>query len=39
MAVADHGDDEATPAVGGRHRLEPLVREWLLDLQVMGRSA
>lgn len=31
----------AEPAVATRsqHRLEPLVREWLLDLQVAGRSS
>jgi integrase len=34
------GDRTDEPAVAprGPHRLEPLVREWLLDLQVAGRS-
>lgn len=31
-------DEPALEAPAGRLRLEPLVREWLLDLQVMGRS-
>jgi len=39
MAVAERSDDEPAPAAVGQHRLEPLVREWLLDLQVMGRTA
>jgi site-specific recombinase XerD len=33
------GQEEGAQEVpAGRLRLEPLVREWLLDLQVMGRS-
>src|SRR5439155_3925280 len=45
IAIAKDADEEtaafALPAAANGHaetRLEPLVREWLLDLQVLGRS-
>ncbi len=45
IVIGKDGDDEtATPALPaalngrGATNLEPLVREWLLDLQVLGRS-
>jgi site-specific recombinase XerD len=45
LAIAEDPEQEpartlAMPAADGRAeaKLEPLVREWLLDLQVMGRS-
>jgi len=45
IVIARDADDETatpalTPAANGRGetRLDPLVREWLLDLQVLGRS-
>jgi site-specific recombinase XerD len=45
IVIAKDADDEtltpALPAAANGHeetRLEPLVREWLLDLQVLGRS-
>ena len=37
--TAGDGADEPTFAARGPHRLEPLAREWLLDLQVTGRSS
>src|SRR5262245_28822241 len=38
LTAAD-GADEPAAVARGQHRLEPLVREWLLDLQAAGRSS
>jgi hypothetical protein len=37
--TAGDGTDEPAVAARGPHRLEPLVCEWLMDLQVAGRSS
>ena len=37
-ATSEAATDESAIVARGQHQVEPLVREWLLDLQAAGRS-